>query len=49
MTSQPRKQTIAIHILPNIARTKVNQIVEALKQIKQTFLEGESPNLSFSW
>ena len=25
MTSQPGKQTIAIHILPNITRSKANQ------------------------
>ena len=28
MTSQPWKQTIAIHILPNISRNKGNQTVK---------------------
>ena len=28
MTSQPRKQTMAIHILPNIRRIKGNQIMK---------------------
>ena len=28
MTSQPGKQTIAIHILPNISRSKGNQTVK---------------------
>ena len=28
MTSQPRKQTITIHILPNISRTKGNQTMK---------------------
>ena len=28
MTLQPRKQTIAIHILPNITRSKGNQIMK---------------------
>ena len=28
MTSQPGKQTIAIHILPNISRTKGNQAMK---------------------
>ena len=28
MTSQPGQQTIAIHILPNISRSKVNQTVK---------------------
>ena len=28
MTSQPRKQTMAIHILPNISRIKDNQIMK---------------------
>ena len=27
MTSQPRKQTTAIHILPNISRSKDNQTI----------------------
>ena len=28
MTSQPGKQTIAIHILPNISRSKGNQAIK---------------------
>ena len=28
MTSQPRYQTIAIHILPNISRSKGNQAIK---------------------
>ena len=28
MTSQPGKQTIAIHILPNISRSKDNQKIK---------------------
>ena len=28
MTSQPGKQTIAIHILPNILKSKGNQIMK---------------------
>ena len=28
MTSQPGKQTIAVHILPNISRSKGNQTVK---------------------
>ena len=28
MTSQPGKQTIAIHILPNISRSKANQTIK---------------------
>ena len=28
MTSQPGQKTIAIHILPNISRSKVNQTVK---------------------
>ena len=28
MTSQPEKQTIAIHILPNISRSKRNQAIK---------------------
>ena len=32
MTSQPGKQTIAIHILPNISRSKGNQTVKCGQQ-----------------
>ena len=28
MTSQPQKQTVAIHILPNISRSKGNQAMK---------------------
>ena len=34
MTSQPRKQTIAIHILPNIQRSKGNQTMKFGQLIK---------------
>ena len=43
MTSQPRKQTMAIHILPNISRIKGNQIMKFGQLIqydmRNTFLE----------
>ena len=43
MTSQPRKQTIAIHILPNISRIKGNQTMKFGQLIeydmRNTFLE----------
>ena len=43
MTSQPRKQTMAIHILPNISRIKGNLIIKFGQLIKydmrNTFLE----------
>ena len=41
MTSQPGKQTIAIHILPNISRSKDNQTMKSGQLIewkKKTFL-----------
>ena len=34
MKSQPRKQTIAIHILPNISKSKGNQTTK-LSQLKE--------------
>ena len=34
MMSQPGQQTIAIHILPNISRTKGNQILKFSQLIK---------------
>ena len=41
MTSQPGQQTITIHILPNISRSKDNQVMK-LRQViednKKTFL-----------
>ena len=43
MTSQPGKQTIAMHTLPNISRIKVNQTMKFGQLIKydmrNTFLE----------
>ena len=55
MTWQPGKQTIAIHIPPNISRSKSNQTMKfgqliifkelLLQQIKEIFLKGESPTL----
>ena len=43
MTSQPGKQTIAIHTLPNISRIKGNQIVKFVQLIqydmRNTFLK----------
>ena len=43
ITSQPGKQTIAIHILPNISRIKGNQTVKFGQlieyDIRNTFLE----------
>ena len=34
MTSQPGKQTIAIHILPNISRSKGNQAMKFGQLVK---------------
>ena len=34
MTLQPRKETIAIHIMPNISRCKGNQIMKFGQLIK---------------
>ena len=59
MTSQPGKQTIAIHILPNISRSKGNQTMKFVKVIEykkiSIFLEklyikygGETSPRSFS-
>ena len=43
MTSQPRKQTMAIHILPNISRIKGKEIMKFGQLIqydmRNTFLE----------
>ena len=41
MTSQPRKQTIAIHILGNISRSKVNQIIKLGQLIE--YLDKQFP------
>ena len=47
MTSQPRKQTIAIHILPYISRSKDNQTVKLGQLIeynmRKIFLEKSHP------
>ena len=47
MTSQPGKQTIAIHTLPNILRIKVNQAMKFGQLIeydmRNTFLEKSYP------
>ena len=59
MTSQPEKQTISIHILPNISRSKGNQTIKFVQLIKynmrKIFLEnsytkcgGETIPRSFS-
>ena len=44
MTSQPEKQTIVIHILPNISRSKANQTMKFGQLIEHTirniFLEN---------
>ena len=49
MTSQPGKQTIAIHILPYISRSKDNQTVKIGQLIeynmRKIFLEKSSPNV----
>ena len=41
MTSQPGQQTIAMHILPNISRSKGNQTINQAieKNMKAIFLE----------
>ena len=47
MTSQPGKQTIAIHILPYISRSKDNQTVKSGQLIeynmRKYFLEKSNP------
>ena len=59
MTSQPGKQTVVIHILPNISRSKSNQIMKFAQLIeynmRNIFLEklhaksnGETSPRSFS-
>ena len=59
MTSQPGKQTISIHLLPNISRSKGNQTIKFVQLIKynmrKIFLEnsytkcgGETIPRSFS-
>ena len=39
MTSQPGKLTIAIHILPNISRIKVNQTMK-FGQLRQYYMRN---------
>ena len=45
MTSQPRYQTIVIHILPNISKRKGNQTMKFGRLIncnmRKAFLDGE--------
>ena len=38
MTSQPGKQTIAIHILPSISKSKINQIMKFGQLIHGTII-----------
>ena len=50
MTSQPEKQTIAKHILPNISRTKDNQTMKFDELIKYnmrniSFLKNRTQNV----
>ena len=49
MTSQPGKQTIAIHILPNISRSKDNQTVNFGKliqyNVRNIFLKNHAQNV----
>ena len=48
MTSQPGKQTIAMHVLPNVSRRKGNQTMKFGQVIKhkmrKTFLENYTQN-----
>ena len=51
MTSQPRKQAIAIHILPNISRNKGNQTLKFGQPIDYymrdiNFLKNHTQNLA---
>ena len=52
MKSQPGKQTITIHILPNISRNKGNQAVKFSQKIvynmENIFLDGENISRLFS-
>ena len=49
MTSQPCKQTIAIHILPNISRSKGNQTMkfDQLREhnMRNIFVENHTQNV----
>ena len=51
MTSQPRKQAIVIHILPNISRNKGNQILKFGQPLDYymrdiNFLKNHAQNLA---
>ena len=49
MTSQPGKQTIAVHILPNISRSKGDQTMKFGQYIeynmRNIFLENHTKNV----
>ena len=53
MTSQPGKQTSTMHILPNISRSKVNQILEFGQLIeyymRNIFLEKSYTKCGREW
>ena len=55
MTSQPRKQTISIHILRNISLSKDNQkmkfakVIEYNMRIMQKMWQGEEFRTTFSF
>ena len=50
MASQPVKQTIAIHLLPNISRSKYNQTIKFGQlmeyNMRNIFIEKSYPNYS---
>ena len=50
MTSQPRKQTIAKHILPNVSRRKSNQAMKFGQLIecnmRNIFLKNHTQNVT---
>ena len=47
MTSQPGQQTVVIHILPNISRSKGNQTMKfgQLLEYNMIFLKNHAQNL----
>ena len=49
MTSQPGKQTIAMHLLPNISRSKGNQTMKfgqlAECNMRNTFMKNHTQNV----
>ena len=58
MTSQPGKQTIAIHILPNISRSKSNQTTKFSQSIEyhtriifleKSYTKCKSQNGAYLW